>query len=86
VPSRDFFGFEVGASGTDSGAAATNGTTATGGRRSGFNARGFTAGDTSGTDSGRRFPLRFICPVSVNIHVFFQRVSFHNLRPLIKVG
>ena len=38
----------------DSGTAATNGTTATGGRRSGFNASGFTAGDPSGTASGRR--------------------------------
>ena len=52
--SRDFFGFDVGASGMDSGMAATNGTTATGGRRSGFNARGFTGGATSGTVSGRR--------------------------------
>ena len=49
-----FFGLDGGKSGMDSGTAATNGTTATGGRRSGFNARGFTAGDPSGTASGRR--------------------------------
>jgi len=38
----------------DSGTAATNGTTATGGKRSSFSASGFTAGATSGTESGRR--------------------------------